>query len=182
MNPFYLDLGFTLAQIAEVRKIFGVIMTMLGVLAGGLAVARVGILRALAAGAVFGPFSSVVFAWLATQGDELAALVIATAIENVGAGFAGDPNGVHVQPTSGSFTATQYAFFSSLYAFPGRLLASQSERIEGAAGAAQAGGVLSRLERLFVDLPPGSFVSGVRPAALGAGYVVFFSIRHCWAC
>jgi PAT family beta-lactamase induction signal transducer AmpG len=30
MNPFYLDLGYTLVEIAEVRKIFGVVMTMLG--------------------------------------------------------------------------------------------------------------------------------------------------------
>ena len=176
MNPFYLDLGYTLAQIAEVRKIFGVIMTMLGVLAGGLAVARFGILRALAAGAVLGPLSSLVFAWLATQGNDLGALVVVTAIENVSAGFAGTCLIAYMSSlTSGQFTATQYAFFSSLYALPGRLLASQSGRIvESAAGAAEAGGVLSRFERLFVDLPPGSFVSGVRPAALGTGYVVFF--------
>ena len=36
MNPFYIDLGFTLVEIAEVRKIFGVVMTMLGVLAAVL--------------------------------------------------------------------------------------------------------------------------------------------------
>ena len=36
--------------------------------------------------------------------------------------------------TSVGFTATQYALFSSLYAIPGRLIASQSGRIvEGAA-------------------------------------------------
>ncbi len=44
MNPFYLDLGYTLVEIAEVRKIFGVGMTMLGVFAGGVAVARYGLL------------------------------------------------------------------------------------------------------------------------------------------
>ena len=44
MNPFYLDLGYTLTEIAEVRKIFGVFMTMFGVFAGGLAVARYGLL------------------------------------------------------------------------------------------------------------------------------------------
>ena len=30
MNPFYLDLGYSLVEIAEVRKVFGVFMTMLG--------------------------------------------------------------------------------------------------------------------------------------------------------
>ena len=41
MNPFYLDLGYTLVEIAEIRKVFGVAMTMFGDLcrrAGGGAV------------------------------------------------------------------------------------------------------------------------------------------------
>ncbi|MDX5393032.1 MAG: MFS transporter, partial [Caulobacteraceae bacterium] len=43
MTPFYLDLGFTLTEIAEVRKVFGVVMSVLGVFLGGLAVARLGL-------------------------------------------------------------------------------------------------------------------------------------------
>jgi len=42
-----LDLGFTLTEIAEVRKIFGVAMTIAGVFAGGFAVARYGLLAEL---------------------------------------------------------------------------------------------------------------------------------------
>ena len=45
MNPFYLDVGFTLERIAEVRKVFGVIMLMMGVGVGGWAVARFGLMR-----------------------------------------------------------------------------------------------------------------------------------------
>jgi PAT family beta-lactamase induction signal transducer AmpG len=83
--------------------------------------------------------------------------------------------------TGAGFTATQYALFSSLYAIPGRLLASQSGRIvESAARAADSGGTLSYLNGLFANLGPGSFAtaverSGVSPAALGTGYVVFFT-------
>ena len=40
MNPFYLDLGFTLTEVAEVRKIFGVAATMFGVFAAGYSIAR----------------------------------------------------------------------------------------------------------------------------------------------
>jgi len=40
MNPFYLDLGFTLTEVAEVRKIFGVVASMVGVFVGGYSVAR----------------------------------------------------------------------------------------------------------------------------------------------
>ena len=42
MNPFYLDLGFSLTQVAEVRKIYGVAMLMFGVFIGGYAIARCG--------------------------------------------------------------------------------------------------------------------------------------------
>ena len=67
MNPFYLDLGYSLVEIAEVRKIFGVGMTMLGVFAGGVAVARYGLLRAMVIGAFAGPLSNLLFIWLAMQ-------------------------------------------------------------------------------------------------------------------
>jgi PAT family beta-lactamase induction signal transducer AmpG len=83
--------------------------------------------------------------------------------------------------TSVGFTATQYALFSSLYAIPGRLIASQSGRIvEAAARSADAGGVLSGLKALVASQAPQSFAaaverSGVTPAALGSGYIVFFT-------
>ncbi len=51
-NPLYIDLGFSLATIATVVKLFGVWMTILGAMVGGLAVARFGILRALLIGGV----------------------------------------------------------------------------------------------------------------------------------
>jgi PAT family beta-lactamase induction signal transducer AmpG len=151
-------------------------MTMLGVMAGGLSVARFGIVRSLVAGALLGPVTGLVFAWLATRGNDVTALVVVTAIESVLAGFAGTCLVAYMSSlTSAGFTATQYAFLSSVSALPGRLLASQSGRIvEGAAAAAGAGGILSRFEPLFIGLPPGSFASGVSPAALRTGYVVFF--------
>jgi len=82
--------------------------------------------------------------------------------------------------TSIGFTATQYALFSSLYALPGKLIASQSGRIvEASARAAEGAGPLAAFRGLFTRLPEGSLAagaatSGVTPAALGAGYVVFF--------
>ena len=182
MNPFYLDLGYTLVEIAEVRKIFGVGMSMLGVFAGGVAVARYGLLRAMVIGAFAGPVSNLLFIWLETQGHNLFALFAAIGLDNVAGGFAGTCLIAYMSSlTSAGFTATQYALFSSLYAIPGRLLASQSGRIvEGAARAADAGGVLSGLKGYFAGLPPENFAaaverSGVSPAALGAGYAVFFA-------
>lgn len=182
MNPFYLDLGFSLVEIAEVRKIFGVAMTMLGIFAGGVAVARYGLLRAMVIGAVAGPLSNLLFIWLAFQGHDLMTLFLAIGLDNIAGGIAGTCLIAYMSSlTSAGFTATQYALFSSLYAIPGRIIASQSGRIvESAARAADAGGVFAPLRRLFQNLPSQSYAgaverSGVSSAALGTGYVVFFA-------
>jgi PAT family beta-lactamase induction signal transducer AmpG len=181
MNPFYLDLGFTLGEVAEVRKIFGVAASVLGVFLGGFAVARLGLMRALLVGAFAGPISNLVFVWLATQGHSVPALFVAIGLDNVGSGFAGTALIAYMSSlTAEGFTATQYALFSSLYALPGRLVASQSGAlVEGAAQAADSGGAFSVFNAWFSGLPPESFAqsverSGVSAAALGSGYTVFF--------
>jgi PAT family beta-lactamase induction signal transducer AmpG len=181
MNPFYLDLGFTLVEVAEVRKIFGLVASVFGVFAGGLVVARLGLMPALVIGAFAGPLSNLVFIWLAMQGHDLPSLFVAISIDNILAGFSGTALIAYMSSlTAEGFTATQYALFSSLYALPGRLIASQSGRlVETAAQNAEAGGVFSGLTGLFAGVPPETFAaafekSGVSPAALGAGYVVFF--------
>jgi PAT family beta-lactamase induction signal transducer AmpG len=181
MNPFYLDLGFTLVEVAEVRKIFGVVALMAGVFAGGVAIARLGLMTALVIGAFAGPLSNLVFIWLATQGHSVPALFVAIGVDNTVSGFAGTCLIAYMSSLmAAGFTATQYALFSSLYALPGRLIASQSGRIvESAAQSAAAGGPASMLMGLFANLTPESFASamersGVQPAALGAGYTVFF--------
>ncbi len=156
MNPFYIDLGFTLTEVAEVRKIFGVAASVLGVFAGGFAVARLGLMRALLIGAFAGPISNLVFIWLATQGHSVPALFVAIGLDNVGSGFAGTALIAYMSSlTAEGFTATQYALFSSLYALPGRLVASQSGTlVEGAAKSAESGGAFSFFNAWFSALPP----------------------------
>ena len=181
MNPFYLDLGFTLTEVAEVRKIFGLVATVVGVGAGGWSIARFGMPRSLLVGAVAGPASNLVFVWLTAAGHSLPALFVSIGIENALAGFAGTCLIAYMSSlTTAGFTATQYALFSSLYAIPGRLLASQSGRIvEAGARSAESDGFVSVLTPLFAELHPDSFVtaferSGVSPAALASGYAAFF--------
>lgn len=181
MNPFYLDMGFSKLEIAEVRKVLGAVMSVVGVGLGGFAIARFGLIRALVVGAFAGPISNLVFAWLATQGPQIWALSIAIGVDNIAAGFAGTCLIAYMSSLTGpGFTATQYALFSSLYALLGKLIASQSGRIvEGAATAADSGAMFASLKPLFYNLPPQTFASameksGVSAAALGAGYVVFF--------
>jgi MFS transporter, PAT family, beta-lactamase induction signal transducer AmpG len=181
MGPFYVDLGFSLSQIAEVRKIFGVLALVLGVALGGYCVARFGVIKTMLLGVFASPFSNLVFIWLATRGADVPSLYAAISIDNLATGFAGTALIAYMSSlTSAGFTATQYALFSSLYALLGKLVASQSGRVvESAARSADAGGPLSALMPMFADLPPetlatGAQVAGVSPAALGAGYTTFF--------
>ena len=181
MNPFYLDVGYTLVEIAEIRKFFGVFMTMLGTFLGGVAVVRYGMMPALLIGAFAGPLSNLLFIWLAFQQHSLWSLFIAIGLDNVAGGFAGTCLIAYMSSlTSIGFTATQYALFSALYALPGRIIASQSGRIvETAARWADAGGLSAGIKDFIASRAPQNFASaversGVTPGALGAGYVTFF--------
>jgi PAT family beta-lactamase induction signal transducer AmpG len=181
MNPFYLDLGFDLETIAEVRKGIGVPMLMLGVGVGGWSIARFGLIRSLIVGALAGPLSNLAFAWLAVQGPDPRAFALAVMVDNVSAGYAGTILIAYMSSlTAAGFTATQYALFSSLYSLPGKLIAAQSGTIvEASARMAAPGGPFAGLTGLFSDLPPAAFAAGpadlgVPAAALGAGYMVFF--------
>jgi PAT family beta-lactamase induction signal transducer AmpG len=133
-------------------------------------------------GAFAGPLSNLLFIWLALHTHSLWVLFLALGLDNVASGFAGTCLIAYMSSlTSVGFTATQYALFSSLYAIPGRLVASQSGRIvEVAARMADAGGVLSGLKRIVGSQAPENYASalersGVTPAALGTGYIVFFA-------
>ncbi len=181
MNPFYRDLGFSLTEIAEVRKVFGVAASIAGVFLGGLIVTRFGLMKALILGAFAQPLSNLAFGWLAMSGHDVPALFVAIGIDNVAGGVAGTALIAYMSSlTTTGFTATQYALFSSLYALPGKLIASQSGRlVEASAKMAEAGGPPAMFKGLFDRLPPESFGAagaklGVSAQALGAGYMTFF--------
>ena len=143
----------------------------------------VGILRAFAAGAVFGPFSSLVFAWLATQGDDLAALVIATAIENVGAGFAGTCLIAHVQPHLGQLHSNAVrVLLLALRVSPAGCSRHNQDALSRAlrapprrAASCRVSSVSSSTCRPGASCP----ASGPQPWVPA---MWCFSIRHYWAC
>lgn len=181
MNPFYIDLGFSLTQIAEVRKVYGVVASLVGITVGAWSVTRFGILRTMVIGVFASPLSNLVFIGLATQGPSMAALYGAITIDNFATGYAGTALIVYMSSlTATGFTATQYALFSSLYAIIGKIVASQSGRIvEGSARVAEAGGFTSVFNSWFANLPAGSLAKGAETAgvsavSLGSGYVTFF--------
>jgi PAT family beta-lactamase induction signal transducer AmpG len=135
-NPFYLDVGYTLKEIAAVAKGFGVVMSILGTLIGGVAVARLGTVRSLALGSVLVIGSNLLFMTLAWQDDpSLAGLAVVVSADNLAMGVAGTALIAYLSSlTSASYTATQYALFSSMYALPGKLLMGTSGFVVDAIG------------------------------------------------
>jgi PAT family beta-lactamase induction signal transducer AmpG len=123
-NPFYLDMHYTLAQIASVSKIFGVLMTLAGAVLGGALVLRFGIIRPLLAAAILAAVTNLAFAWLATRDHPgMAALAVTVSADNLSGGMAGSAFIAYLSSlTNTAYTATQYALFSSLMTLPGKFL------------------------------------------------------------
>jgi PAT family beta-lactamase induction signal transducer AmpG len=127
-NPFYLDHGFTLKEVAAVVKGFGLAASLTGVVVGGVVVAKFGQLRALFIGSVLIICSNLGFSLLAlAPGTPLVGLAIANSFDNLALGVHGTALLAFMASlTSARYTATQYAVLSSLYALPGKLLMGTS--------------------------------------------------------
>jgi PAT family beta-lactamase induction signal transducer AmpG len=134
-NPFFVDLGFSGTEIASVTKVLGVFATMAGVFGGGLLVARIGMLPALAVGGVFQAATNLTFAWLATRGHDVGALAIAVGTDSFASGVGSAAFVAYLSSLCNvAFTATQYALLTSLMAFGRTLLASSSGALAEALG------------------------------------------------
>lgn len=73
-NPFYIDVGFTKGQIAFVSKTFGLWMTLIGGLAGGIVVHRLGMARSMIIAVIVMAISNAMFALVATVGADALAI------------------------------------------------------------------------------------------------------------
>lgn len=135
-NPFYIDMGYTLDQIALVSKVYGVLMTLAGALLAGLLVKRYGIGRTLLAGWALLSVANLFYAYFATlhrPGPEW--LAAAVSFDNLGNGIAGTAFIAWMSSlTSSAYTATQYALFGTLWSLPAKSIASQWGRIVDAFG------------------------------------------------
>ncbi len=122
-NPFYIDLGFTKTQIANITKLYGFAMAILGAFLGGVLVARLGLMRPLLIGAVMVSASNLAFAWMAVVGADARLLTLAISADNMAGGMAASIFVAYLSSlTSTAYTATQYALFSSLMTLPGKFI------------------------------------------------------------
>jgi PAT family beta-lactamase induction signal transducer AmpG len=116
-NPFYVKIGFSLSEIATVSKIFGVAATLVGVLLGGMAVARYGVLWSLFGAGILQMLSNLMFAAQAAIGPEVSFLVLTIGIENFSGGLGSAAFVAYLSLLCNiRYTGTQYALFSSFMA------------------------------------------------------------------
>ena len=139
VNPFYIDRGFTLTQIATVVKLYGLLMSLVGVLLAGVLIARLGLLRSLLLGSVLIILSNLGYALLASvHTPTLLGLGAVNALDNLALAMHGTALLAFLSGlTSPRYTATQYALFSSLYALPGKILEGTSGMVVDHIGYAQ---------------------------------------------
>jgi len=123
-NPFYIDQGYTLTEIGTVVKAIGLPVGMLGVIIGGVLIARLGVLPVLFIGSALIMTSNVGFALLAKFGTPtLIGLGLVNALDNIALGIHGTVLITFLSSlTNPRYTATQYALFTSFYALPGKVL------------------------------------------------------------
>lgn len=126
-NPFYLDMGYSKTDIANVAKVFGFFMTIAGSALCGVLVVKWGILRPLLMGAVAVAVTNLLFALLSTLEPSLTGLAIVISADNISGGFAATAFIAYLSSlTNRAYTATQYALFSSLMTLPGKFISGFS--------------------------------------------------------
>jgi PAT family beta-lactamase induction signal transducer AmpG len=114
-NPFYVDMGYTKAEVATVTKVYGVLMTLLGAFIGGVMALRWGVMRILMLGAVLSALSNLLFAWLSTYGHDVNALIAVVSADNLASGIASAAFIAYLSSlTNVQYSATQYALLSSM--------------------------------------------------------------------
>ncbi len=126
-NPFYYDLGFSKIEVANVTKLLGFFMTLLGAGLGGVLVVRYGIGRPLLAGAVAVVLTNLLFALMALIGHDLVMLSVVISADSFSGGFATSAFIAYLSSlTNRAYTATQYALFSSLMTLVPKIVAGFS--------------------------------------------------------
>ena len=134
-NVFYVDMGFSKNQIATVTKAFGLSMTILGGFVGGGLTIRYGVLKVLMLGAVMTVITNLLFIPLASNPGNLSLLYVVIGADNLTAGLAAAAFIAYLSSlTNLSFTAMQYAMFSSMMTLFPKLLGGYSGSIVDSLG------------------------------------------------
>lgn len=126
-GPFYIDTGYSKAEIATVSKLYGVWIGIAGAFLGGISVAALGLRSSILIGALGLALSNLLYLLMAMNPSETWAFVAALSGDNLALGYAGVVLIAFLSGlTSREFTATQYALLVSLANMPGKIIGGMS--------------------------------------------------------
>lgn len=126
-GPFYLDSGYTKADIATVAKLYGVWIGIAGAFLGGVCIAAFSLRSMLVVAALAVSVSNISFLLMAQHPGENWAFFAAISADNLSQGFAGVVLVAFMSSlTDRNFTATQYALLVSLANLPGKFVGGLS--------------------------------------------------------
>lgn len=129
-NVFFQEIGFSKTQIATVVKTFGLFMTIFGGFLGGVLAVRYGVMKILFLGAILTIATNLLFMLLASTGNDIVLLYLVISADNLSAGLASAAFVAFLSNlTNISFTAVQYAVFSSLMTLMPKLIGGYSGSI-----------------------------------------------------
>jgi PAT family beta-lactamase induction signal transducer AmpG len=134
-NVFYVDMGFSKNVIAGITKSFGLLMTLLGGFLGGVLTVRFGMIRILFLGGMLSALTNLMFMGLARHPGNVELLTFVIGADNLSAGIATTAFVAFLSSlTNVSFTAVQYAIFSSLMTLMPKLVGGYSGTMVSALG------------------------------------------------
>ncbi|HEY3814595.1 MAG TPA: MFS transporter [Caulobacteraceae bacterium] len=121
ITPFYSDLHLDKDMIAAVRTSVGMVTSFVGIAFGGVVALRFGYIWALIIGGIFQALAEASFAILAIHHDTLW-FGLVMGFDNIGIAMAGVALVTYMSSlTRPGYTATQYAFLTSVFALPGKI-------------------------------------------------------------
>jgi PAT family beta-lactamase induction signal transducer AmpG len=126
-GPFYVAIGFSTAEIANVTKLFGLGAIIVGGLLGGIMVNQLGIFKSLMICGILQIGGTLMFALQAKVGHSIPMLMVTITAENVTSGMATSAFVAYLSSLCNqAYTATQYALLSGLTAFSRDVLSASA--------------------------------------------------------
>ncbi|MBC8122910.1 MAG: AmpG family muropeptide MFS transporter [Gemmatimonadaceae bacterium] len=134
-TPFLLETGFTQTDIGAIKGGLGLAATIVGVLAGGAVLSRLGVYRSLWVFGGLQAVSNLAYFGLALAGNNYPFMVVTISIENFCAGLGTAAFVAFLMSLCNpSFSATQYALLSSLMALSSTIVVSPAGLLVQATG------------------------------------------------
>jgi len=122
-NPFYIDVGFNRAEIAWVSGTFGLWMTLIGGVVGGVLVYRLGLMRSLTISVLLMASSNLMFLLLSMSGPNIVLFHVVILVENISGGLGTTVFVAYLSSLCNiHYTAVQYALLTSFMQLLGKFV------------------------------------------------------------